>query len=338
MNDKTAYAGSAPNTPDHTGAVPDSMDSTQQPPPLDAIPPRRQANRAVAILRLMTRDRLVLAALVFLAIVLLCALFGPMLIGDVATRPNFRARNLAPFSMQHGWAYVLGADTLGRSLLARLIEGARNTIGIAACAVAVSMLTGGALGLLAGYSRGFLSNLIMRLADIVMSFPSLLLALVVLFTLGPSITNLVIVLAITRIPIYLRTARAEVLEIRERMFVSAALSLGASHWRVLSRHIAPLAAPTLITIGAIDFATVVLAESSLSFLGLGVQAPAFTWGSMVATGRGYLANAWWIAFWPGLALLLTTLSLSILSNWVRMYGDPQQRWRIELGPAKGKKQ
>jgi len=338
MNDKIAYAGAASEAPEHAGpAQGDAGNATPQ-PPRDAGPPARSANRAMAILRLMTRDRLVLCALLFLAIVLLCAIFGPMLIGDVATRPNFRARNLAPFSMQHGWAYVLGADTLGRSLLARLIEGARNTIGIAACAVAVSMLIGGMLGLLAGYSRGFLSNLIMRLADIVMSFPSLLLALVVLFTLGPSITNLIIVLAITRIPIYLRTARAEVLEIRERMFVSAALSLGASHWRVLSRHIAPLAIPTLITIGAIDFATVVLAESSLSFLGLGVQAPAFTWGSMVATGRGYLASAWWIAFWPGLALLLTTLSLSILSNWVRMYGDPQQRWRIELRSTKDGKQ
>lgn len=281
--------------------------------------------------KLLLRDPLAGTATIFLILVALCAIVAPMLIGDLAESPNFRARNMAPFSLEQGFAYVLGADTLGRSLLARLAVGARNTLGIAAFAVLCSLLIGGTLGLIAGYSRGWLGNLIMRATDIVMSFPSLLLALIVLFALGPSIPNLVLVLAITRVPIYLRTTRAEVLEVRERMFVSAATALGASHLRLVFRHIAPMVLPTVFTIGAIDFATVVLAESSLSFLGLGIQAPAFTWGSMVATGRGYLATAWWVAFWPGLAILLTTLSLNILSNWWRTYADPHQRWRLELG-------
>lgn len=281
--------------------------------------------------KLLFRDPLAGTATIFLILVALCAIVAPMLIGDLAESPNFRARNMAPFSLEQGFAYVLGADTLGRSLLARLAVGARNTLGIAAFAVLCSLLIGGTLGLIAGYSRGWLGNLIMRATDIVMSFPSLLLALIVLFALGPSIPNLVLVLAITRVPIYLRTTRAEVLEVRERMFVSAATALGASHLRLVFRHIAPMVLPTVFTIGAIDFATVVLAESSLSFLGLGIQAPAFTWGSMVATGRGYLATAWWVAFWPGLAILLTTLSLNILSNWWRTYADPHQRWRLELG-------
>ncbi|KQY12783.1 ABC transporter permease [Rhizobium sp. Root482] len=286
------------------------------------------------VLRLVARNRLALAAVIFLALVVICAVVGPWLMGDLIDKPNFRARNMAPFSLSQGWIYVLGADTLGRSLLARLIVGAQNTLGIALFAVFFSMLIGGFLGLIAGYSRGPLSNVIMRVADIVMSFPSLLLALIVLFSLGPSVINLIIVLAVTRIPIYLRTTRAEVLEVRERMFVSAAMALGAGHMRIVFRHIAPVVLPTLVTIGAIDFATVVLAESSLSFLGLGIQAPEFTWGAMVATGRGYLSNAWWIAFWPGLAILLTTLSLNILSNWWRTYADPQQRWRIELARSK----
>lgn len=286
------------------------------------------------VLRLIARDPLTLAAIVFLTIVLFCALFGPALVGHLIDKPNFRARNMAPGSLAQGWAFILGADTLGRSLLARLIDGARTTIGIAFFAVLTSMLIGGFLGLVAGYSRGLLSSVILRTADIVMSFPSLLLALIVLFSLGPSVFNLIIVLAITRIPIYLRTTRAEVLEVRERMFVSAATALGAGHVRILFRHIAPIVLPTLVTIGAIDFATVVLAESSLSFLGLGIQPPEFTWGAMVATGRGYLANAWWIAFWPGLMILLTTLSLNILSNWWRTYADPQQRWRIELARSR----
>lgn len=281
-------------------------------------------------IRKMFQDTGATLALGFLMLVLLCALIGPALVGDLAEKPNFRARNMAPFSLEQGWAFILGADTLGRSILARLIVAAQTTMGVAAFAVLCSLILGGALGLIAGYSKGPIGTAILRATDIVMSFPSLLLALIVLYSLGPSVTNLVIVLAITRIPIYLRTTRAEVMEIRQRMFVSAAEALGASHARMIFRHIAPMVIPTLLTIGAIDFATVVLAESSLSFLGLGVQSPDFTWGSMVATGRGYLANAWWVAFWPGLAILLTTLSLNILSGWWRTWSDPHQRWRLEL--------
>ncbi|WEX89648.1 ABC transporter permease [Sinorhizobium garamanticum] len=277
----------------------------------------------------LRRDRLALAAAIFLALFVLAAILGPWLVGDAASRLGLRQRNLAPFSLEHSWIYFLGADTLGRPLLARLIVGAQSTLGIAAAAVFSSMLIGGTLGLIAGYSERWYSHLILRLADVVMSFPSLLLALIVLYTLGPSITNLVIVLAITRMPIYLRTARAEVLELRERMFVSAARSMGAGPARILLRHIAPLVLPTLVTIAAIDFATVILSESALSFLGLGIQPPDFTWGAMVANGRGYLSTAWWIAFWPGLAIMLTTLSLNILSNWARTVADPQQRWRLQ---------
>ena len=139
----------------------------------------------------------------------------------------------------------------------------------------------------------------MRLADVIMSFPSLLLAVIVLYMLEPSILNLVLVLAITRIPIYLRTTRAEVLEIRERMFVQAARVMGASDTRIVLRHILPMVLPTLVTIATLDFAFVMLAESSLSFLGIGIQPPEVTWGLMVAQGRPYLAQAWWLASVPG---------------------------------------
>jgi peptide/nickel transport system permease protein len=277
----------------------------------------------------LRRDKLAFCAALFLFLLSACVLFGPLLIGDAASKLGLRQRNLAPFSLEQGIIYVLGADTLGRPILARLIVGAQNTLGIAAAAVFFSMLVGGTLGLVAGYSERWYSHVILRLADVIMSFPSLLLALIVLYTLGPSMTNLVIVLAITRMPIFIRTARAEVLELRERMFVSAARSMGASSGRILFRHIAPLVLPTLVTIAAIDFATVILAESSLSFLGLGIQPPDFTWGAMVANGRGYLASAWWIAFWPGLAILLTTLSLNILASWARTVADPLQRWRLQ---------
>ncbi|TPJ49579.1 ABC transporter permease [Mesorhizobium sp. B2-6-4] len=277
----------------------------------------------------LTRDKFALVAAAFLTLLLLCALFGPLLVGEQAAKLGLRQRNLPPFSTQQGWIYMLGADTLGRPILARLVVGAQKTLTIAAAAVLCSMIVGGTLGLVAGYSERWYSHVIQRLADVVMSFPSLLLALIVLYTLGPSMLNLIIVLAITRMPVFIRTARAEVLELRERMFVSAARSMGASSTRVLVRHIAPLALPTLVTIAAIDVATVILTESALSFLGLGIQPPDFTWGAMVANGRGYLATAWWIAFWPGLAILLTTLSLNVLSSWARTVADPQQRWRLQ---------
>jgi peptide/nickel transport system permease protein len=167
-----------------------------------------------------------------------------------------------------------------------------------------------------------------------MSFPSLLLAVIVLYMLEPSVGNLVLVLAITRIPIYLRTTRAEVLEIRERMFVQAAQVMGASSLRIVFRHILPMVIPTLVTIATLDFAFVMLAESALSFLGIGIQPPEITWGLMVAQGKQYLANAWWLAFWPGLAIILTTLSLNLLSNWLRIALDPAQRWRLEIGGKK----
>ncbi|MCB1834896.1 MAG: ABC transporter permease, partial [Geminicoccaceae bacterium] len=223
---------------------------------------------------------------------------------------------------------------LGRPLLARIIVAARNTMMVAAGAVVCSMVIGTILGLIAGYSSKTASQIIMRLADVIMSFPSLLLAVIVLYMLAPSVGNLIVVLAITRIPVYLRTSRAEVLEVRERMFVQAARVMGASTKRIVFRHILPVVFPTLVTIATLDFAFVMLAESSLSFLGIGIQPPEITWGLMVSQGRPYLTTAWWLSFWPGLAIILTTLSLNLLSNWMRTALDPVQRWRLEIARKK----
>lgn len=296
-----------------------------------ALPPLERPWRQA--LAMLGRDRFALAAALYLALMVLCALFGPALLEDVATKMNLRQRNAPPFTLEHGWLYVLGADALGRSILARIVVAAQNTLAVAAAAVAVAMLVGGALGLIAGYRGGWLGELIMRLADVVMSFPSLLLAVVVLYMFEPRVANLILVLAVTRIPVYLRTTRAEVLEIRERMFVAAARVMGAGGLRIVLRHVAPSVLPTLITVATLDFAFVMLAESALSFLGIGIQPPEITWGLMVAQGRNYLSVAWWLAFWPGLAIMLTTMALNLLSGWVRIATDPVQRWRLEVpGP------
>ena len=284
---------------------------------------------------LLWRDKFALAAALFLLVVALCAIFGPWLVADTASAINLRARNLPPFSLERGWFYVLGADALGRSMVARLIVGSQNTLAVAGAAVLLAMAIGAALGLVAGYKGGWLSNLILRLADIVLSFPSLLLALIVLYALGASVANVILVLAVTRIPLYLRTARAEVLEIRERVYVSAARVLGARPRRLIWRHIAPATLPTLINLATLDFAAVMLSESSLSFLGLGMQPPEVSWGLMVAEGQDYLSTAWWLSFWPGLAITLTAMSANLLANWVSIVSDPVQRWRLEARATHG---
>lgn len=296
--------------------------------PLPEVPQRGPLRRFWAML---LADKVALVAVLFLGLVVLCAVFGPMLLEYTAGRQNLRGRNAPPFDPARGWLLFLGGDQLGRPLLARIIVAARNTLLIAACAVLLSLAIGGTLGLIAGNSRGRAGQIIPRIADVIMSFPSLLLAVIVLYMLEPSVGNIVLVLAITRIPVYLRTTRAEVLEIRERMFVQAARVMGASELRILFRHILPVVLPTLLTIATLDFAFVMLAESALSFLGIGIQPPQITWGLMVAQGRPYLTTAWWLSFWPGLAIILTTLSLNLLSNWLRVALDPQQRWRLEIG-------
>ena len=281
------------------------------------------------VISMFLNDKLALISIIFLISILLIAIFGPSLTSNSYTKMNLRLRNLAPFSFEHNIMYFFGADALGRSMIARLIIATQNTMFIAGSAVLLSMTFGGVLGLISGYFGGKIGNLIMRLADVIMSFPSLLLAVIVLYMFDPGLLNLVMVLAFTRMPVYMRTARAEVLEIRERLFVSAAISMGASNLRIIFKHIAPLTIPTLITIATLDFAFVMLGESALSFLGVGIQPPEVTWGLMVAQGRNYLQIAWWLAFFPGLMIMAVALSLNLLSSWLRIVLDPIQRWRLE---------
>lgn len=291
-------------------------------------PLRRESAVAEGFLMLW-RDKFAFVSVIFLLVVTVAAIFGPSLLPDGAMTMNLRGRNAPPFEWERGWVYALGADNLGRAVLARLVIASRYTMMIALSAVLISLVAGTVLGLLAGYCRGRVETVIVRGADILMSFPSLLLALIVLFVLSPSVSNVIIVLAISRLAVYLRTCRAEVMEIRERQFVTAARALGASHARMIFIHILPNVIPTLMTLATLEFSAVMLSESSLSFLGLGVQAPAVTWGLMVAEGRGYLSSAWWLSFWPGVAISLTAISANLLANWVRTATDPAQRWRLE---------
>lgn len=296
------------------------------PSPVAAI---RQPSAFGSIIGSLLRDRFATVSAIFLLLVLVCAIVAPTLFADQARALNLRARNAPPFSLDNGWMFFLGADALGRSLLARIMVASQNTLMIAASAVCLSIVIGGALGLLAGYKGGWIGASLLRLADAIMSFPSMLLAVIVLFVFTPGVSSVIVVLAIAGIPIFLRTVRAEVLEVKERLFVTAARATGANTPRVLLRHIAPMVLPTVINLAALEMANVMLVESGLSFLGIGIQPPDVTWGLMVADGRNYLGSAWWLSFWPGLAIMLVTMALNLLSNWLRIATDPAERWRLQ---------
>ncbi len=280
--------------------------------------------------RLLVNDRVAALAAVILGVVFLTAIFGPMLVGGLATHINLNNSNQAPFTLAHGWANVLGTDPLGRSMLARLIVASRTTLSVAVPAVVISAVIGSLIGMWAGYYRGWRETVAMRIADVIMSFPSLLLAVVVLYVFSPSAANIVAVLAITRIPVYLRTARAESAELASRVFVDAARTFGASSTSIITRHVVPVVLPTLLTVATLDFCYVMLAESSLSFLGIGIQPPDVSWGLMVSQGRTYLHTAWWLSFFPGLAIVITTVSATVLAAWARIATDPAQRWRLTV--------
>lgn len=277
----------------------------------------------------LARDKVAQVSAAFLVVVMVCVVLGPTLLADQARAMNLMQRNAAPFSLDRPWLYILGADALGRSVLARIIVASQNTMLIAGTAVLTSLVIGGALGLVAGFKGGAISAILLRLADAIMSFPSLLLAVIVLFVFEPGVANVILVLAISRVPIFLRTVRAEVLELKERLFVTSARAMGASTPRILFRHVAPMVMPTVINLAALEMAFVMLVESGLSFLGIGIQPPEITWGLMVSDGRNYIGSAWWVAFWPGLAIMLVTMSLNLFSNWLRVATDPVERWRLQ---------
>ncbi|WBB62589.1 ABC transporter permease [Streptomyces sp. WMMC500] len=302
--------------------------ATPAPPGAEPAPAARGSR--VSLWRLLLRDRVATAAAAVLVLITLTAAFGPLLVESAANDQDLENVNQAPFSLDSGWLDVLGTDPLGRSVLARLIVAAQTTFSVAVPAVLLSMAIGSLIGMWAGYHRGWRETVAMRVADVILSFPSLLMAVVVLYVFAPSVANLVLVLAVTRIPIYLRTARAESAELQSRLFVDAARTFGTRSGAIIRRHVFPIVLPTLLTVATLDFCYVMLAESSLSFLGIGIQPPDVSWGLMVAQGRTYLQTAWWLSFFPGLAIVVTTVSATVLAAWVRLATDPGQRWRLTL--------
>ena len=236
-------------------------------------------------------------------------------------------RRLAPPAWSAGgsWTHPFGTDPLGRDVLSRVIYGARTSLAIAGAAMLVAAALGIFLGLCSGYAGSWLDALIMRVADIQLSFPYLLLAIAVMALLKPSLTNLMIVLVLRSWVVYARLVRVVTLSAREREFVTAARAMGGGAARIVFRHIAPNVVGASIVVSSFQLAELIIVESSLSFLGLGVQPPTPSWGGMVSEGRAYVGNAWWLSAFPGFAAVLAVLGANLTGDSLRRALDPRLR-------------
>lgn len=226
-----------------------------------------------------------------------------------------------------GVKYLLGTDELGRDIYSRIIHGAKVSLAVAVTAVLISGFIGGLLGMIAGFYKGVIGTLIMRVADILLSIPFLLLAIITVAVLGPNLLNLIIVLGIVRWPRYARVVQGATLSAANRDFVKASAALGAKPSRLLRKHILPELISPLVVVATLEVGLMILFEASLSFIGLGVQPPNPSWGSMLSTGQQYVNNAWWISTFPGIAIFLIVLSINTIGDSIRDRLDPKHKKR-----------
>jgi peptide/nickel transport system permease protein len=295
----------------------------------------RSAAGLSTYVRALYYDKVTFVAVGVLVILAFSGLFAPIIAPYSPTEQNLALRNQPPMTSSESGSipHLLGTDTLGRDVLSRIMYGARVSLAVGVSAVFLSGVVGVALGLLAGYLRGRVDDIVMRAVDIQLSFSNLLFALILLFVFGPSIVNVIIVLAVARWPVYARVARGMTLSLRENMYVESARAVGATDWRIMLRHILPNMLAPLVVLATLETASVILVEASLSFLGLGIQPPDSSWGLMLSAGRDYVYSAWWLIMFPGIASFLTALSLNLFASWFRGVTDPVQRWRY-LRPRK----
>jgi ABC-type dipeptide/oligopeptide/nickel transport system permease subunit len=280
----------------------------------------------------LLRDKVALAGALIVCVVLLSALLAPLVSPHNPTMGNIGQRLKAPgFVDAQGNTYILGTDQQGRDVLSRLIFGARVSLMVGIGVIAVAGTFGTVAGLVSGFYGGRLDDIIMRIVDTQTAFPGLLLALVIITMIGPSARNIIIVLSINGWMVFARITRGIMLTIREKDYIDAARLLGANDVRIMFRHAFPnLVSPTL-TIITLELARIILAEASLSFLGLGIQPPQSSWGLMIADGRNYITIAWWLVTFPGLAIALTVFGVMTVANWLRTVLDPEQR--VRAAPA-----
>ncbi|HTU52499.1 MAG TPA: ABC transporter permease [Acetobacteraceae bacterium] len=276
----------------------------------------------MSLLGRIARDRVALAGLIVIAAIALAAIFA----GQLATFPQdvdtyHTAQRLLPPSAVH-W---FGTNQMGGDIYSRLLFGARITLVTAVIAVAVSVLIGVPMGLVAGYWSGFLGDLLMRISDIFLAVPQIVLAIAIAATLGPQIQNVILALSLTYWPFWARLVYAETRNAKSEIYIEAAIALGASPWRVMVLHILPAIAPSIIIRTSIGLGGTILTASALGFLGLGPPPPSPEWGRMIADARAFLPGAWWYAAAPGIAILILVMAFNLLGDGLRDVLDPRLR-------------
>lgn len=279
-----------------------------------------------AFLAEIWQDKPAAIGLLVIVVIVLSAILAPLIAPHDPAAQSVLSRLTPPVWSDRGsWTHLLGTDNLGRDVLSRLIWGARTTLTIGGLTCIIAATIGTVIGLWAGFMGGRTDSILMRLVEVQVSFPGILLILLVVGVLGPGMWTLIIVLSVTNWMVYARLVRGIVSSTRQTAYVEAAEVIGCRPSRVIFRHILPNLVSPLLTLLILEFTNIVLAEAAVSFLGFGVQPPATSWGLDVASGRDYLFIAWWLVTFPGLAIVATVLSINLFANWLRVTTDPEQR-------------
>lgn len=279
-------------------------------------------------MRRLSQARIGIIGLGMVAFMLALAFFAPFISPKDPLEQDLQARLRPPFwDEKNDPQYKLGTDPVGRDMLSRLIYGSRISLSVGFLTMGFSAIVGITLGILAGYYRGIIDSLISNFVNIMMSFPYILLAISVMAAIGPGYGNLIMVLGLTGWPVYTRLVRAEVIELKTRDFVTAARALGGRDSGVILKHLLPNLVSSIIVLATFELARMIIRESFLSFLGLGIPPPMASWGGMLAEGRSYMLGLWWLAAIPGSAIFFTTLGINVMGDGLRDWLDPHTRNR-----------
>ena len=272
------------------------------------------------------RNKTAVAGLLVITLFVLTAILAPFLSPHNPVEVSLYDQIIPPIWEEGGtWKNILGTDDLGRDILSRLVYGARVSLVVALATVGIAVFFGSFLGAISGYYKGFLDNIIMRFMDILLAFPHILLAIVIMAYLGPGLTNAMIAIGIIYIPRFARIVRASVLEECEKDYVTASRSVGARDWRIIFVAILPNCLAPLIVQTTLGFASAILDAAALGFLGLGAQPPTPEWGAMIAMGRSHILRAWWVMTFPGIAILFAVLGFNLFGDGLRDALDPRLR-------------
>jgi peptide/nickel transport system permease protein len=288
--------------------------------PVRRLSPEAVETPTARTIRRFRRRKGAVFALALIALFVAVAVFAPLVSPYDPDQQTWTAVRKAPSALH--W---FGTDDVGRDVLARVIYGARASLMAGVISVAIALLVGVPIGLISGYIGGFVDALFSRITDAMLACPFLILAIALAAFLGPSLGNAMIAIGITTTPIFMRLTRAQVMAVKVEDYVEAARAVGNPHWRIALRHILPNIMPALLVQATLSIAAAIIAEAALSFLGLGQQPPAPSWGSMLNAAQRFLVNAPWMAIWPGLAIFLTVLSFNLVGDGLRDALDPRSR-------------